>query len=161
MKKHNISVAAEAYAAALFAQAGYNVFVQYGANQPGFDLLVSNNSKTIHVSVKGSSNGEWKLADMKAGQTYQLALDKWMDENKEYVFCLVQFQGVNFGTMPRVYLARGTEVGTHLKTACYGNITLNLVEYRAPKRGKNIGKTEQIPDDWKMTDERIELFFKT
>lgn len=45
MDKHKISVAAEAFSAGVFAQAGYSVFVQYGANQPGYDLVVSNEKK--------------------------------------------------------------------------------------------------------------------
>ena len=159
MKKHDVAVAAEAYAAALFAQAGYSVFVQYGANQPGFDLLVSNDNKVIHVSVKGSSDGEWKLASKQAGQTYQLALADWTNQNKNYIFCFVQFRGVKLGEMPRVYLAHGTEVGSHLRTSYYGDITLNLVEHHTPKRGKNAGKTQSIPDDWKMTEERIAWAF--
>jgi hypothetical protein len=37
----HVGVAAEAFAAGMFAQAGYDVSVQYGANQPEYDLLVS------------------------------------------------------------------------------------------------------------------------
>ena len=41
----HVGVAAEAYAAALFARCGYDVSVQYGANQPEYDLIaVSVNS---------------------------------------------------------------------------------------------------------------------
>lgn len=37
----HIGVAAEAAAAALFARAGFDVSVQYGANQPEYDLIVA------------------------------------------------------------------------------------------------------------------------
>ena len=57
MDKHQVGVAAEALAAGVFAQAGYGVFVQYGANQPGFDLVVTKDKRgTYAVSVKGTSN---------------------------------------------------------------------------------------------------------
>lgn len=42
MKEFNsrhVGVSAEAYAAALFARCGYDVSVQYGANQPEYDLI--------------------------------------------------------------------------------------------------------------------------
>ena len=35
----HVGVAAEAFAAALFARYGYDVSVQYGANQPEYDLI--------------------------------------------------------------------------------------------------------------------------
>lgn len=37
----HVSVAAESITAALFAQCGYDVSVQYGANQPEYDLMVA------------------------------------------------------------------------------------------------------------------------
>ena len=37
----HVKVAAEAYAAALFAQCGIDVSVQYGADQPGYDLIIA------------------------------------------------------------------------------------------------------------------------
>lgn len=40
MTPYQVGVAAEGFAAALFARAGYHVSVQYGANQPGYDLIV-------------------------------------------------------------------------------------------------------------------------
>jgi hypothetical protein len=36
----HIATAAEAIAAAQFARLGFNVFVQYGANQPEYDLMI-------------------------------------------------------------------------------------------------------------------------
>lgn len=50
----NVSVAAEAIAAGQFARVGYDVSVQYGANQPGYDLIVSKGNNILKISVKGS-----------------------------------------------------------------------------------------------------------
>jgi len=36
-----VATAAEAIAAAQFARLGYDVSVQYGANQPEYDLIIS------------------------------------------------------------------------------------------------------------------------
>src|SRR5260370_5861481 len=57
----HVSVAAEAFAAALFARCGVDVAVQYGANQPEYDLVVSRDDKMLKVSVKGSQDGGWGL----------------------------------------------------------------------------------------------------
>jgi hypothetical protein len=61
MKRYHVAVAAEAYAAAAFARAGYEVSVQYGANQPGYDLVVVKENRILKVSVKGSSDGGWMV----------------------------------------------------------------------------------------------------
>lgn len=54
MKSWHVGIAAEAYAAGLFARCGYDVSVQYGANQPEYDIIVANNDKILKISVKGS-----------------------------------------------------------------------------------------------------------
>lgn len=53
----HVAVAAEAFAAALFARCGVDVSVQYGANQPEYDLIVSQGERMLKVSVKGSQDG--------------------------------------------------------------------------------------------------------
>lgn len=57
MTSWQVAVAAEAAVAMLFARAGWNVSVQYGANQPEYDLMVSKGAKMLKVSVKGSQDG--------------------------------------------------------------------------------------------------------
>jgi len=57
----HVAVAAEATAAALFARCGYDVSVQYGANQPEYDLIVAKGEELLKVSVKGSQDGSWGL----------------------------------------------------------------------------------------------------
>jgi HJR/Mrr/RecB family endonuclease len=54
MTPYQVAVAAEGFAAALFARAGFHVSVQYGANQPGYDLIVERGRVAYLISVKGS-----------------------------------------------------------------------------------------------------------
>ena len=49
-------VAAEAFAAAQFARFGYDVSVQYGANQPEYDLVIVRGDLALKISVKGSQD---------------------------------------------------------------------------------------------------------
>ncbi len=46
-----IGITAEAYAAGIFARLGYNVSVQYGANQPEYDLMIENKLIRIFYGV--------------------------------------------------------------------------------------------------------------
>src|SRR6266511_3200443 len=50
----HIGVAAEAYTAGLFARCGFDVSVQYGANQPEYDLVIVKDDKVLKISLKGS-----------------------------------------------------------------------------------------------------------
>lgn len=43
----HVGVAAEAIAAALFARCGLDVSVQYGANQPEYDLMVTKDDRFL------------------------------------------------------------------------------------------------------------------
>jgi hypothetical protein len=61
MTSRNVGVAAEAIAAAQFARCGFDVSVQYGANQPEYDLIVARGDALLKVSVKGSQDGGWGL----------------------------------------------------------------------------------------------------
>ena len=62
MTPRQCEIAAEAYAASLLAQGGYDVLVQYGAIQPHYDLVANNGSIFLPISVKGSQDGGWMLA---------------------------------------------------------------------------------------------------
>jgi len=57
----HVGVTAEALTAYLFAQYGYDVSVQYGTNQPEYDLIVASGERLFNVSVKGSQDGGWCL----------------------------------------------------------------------------------------------------
>ena len=62
MNSWQVSVAAESVVACMFARCGYDVSVQYGANQPEYDLIVAKRDKMLKVSVKGSQDGGWGLS---------------------------------------------------------------------------------------------------
>jgi hypothetical protein len=159
MNKHQVSVAAESQTAAVFAQAGYSVFVQYGANQPGYDLAVSDETKTVLVSVKGSQNGGWILTAKKKEGTYASALAEWKDKNSRYLFCFVQYAGVSLGSMPNMYLASGRDVAKHLETGAWGKINLSLIEHKTITRGPKKGQTQSVPMGWALSEERIHVLF--
>ena len=55
----HVATAAEAIAAAQFARLGFNVSVQYGANQPEYDLMIDKGGRTLKISVKGSQDKGW------------------------------------------------------------------------------------------------------
>jgi len=135
------------------------VFVQYGANQPGYDLAVSDDRKTLLVSVKGSQTGGWILTSKKKSGTYAEALDIWTSKNSRYVFFFAQYQRVAVGNMPRAYLALGSEVSAHLRTGAWGQLALSLIEHKEPTRGKKKGQIQRVPESWRVTDQRVNYVF--
>jgi hypothetical protein len=138
MVPYHVGVAAEAFAAALFAQAGCDVSVQYGANQPQYDLLVSRGTRAIHVSVKGSQDGGWGLIqNYKRDRSYHEAADAWMvaQKNPDIVYCLVQFQGIALGECPRVYLTTVAEIAERHKASPNGLGETILWENYCYKKG--------------------------
>src|ERR1700693_5708198 len=88
----HVATAAEAIAAAQFARFGYDVSVQYGANQPEYDLIISGEMGMLKVSVKGSRDGGWGVSqsqltklrkDNPDGPTdYHEAADQWVRRHK-------------------------------------------------------------------------------
>ena len=103
----HVGVAAEAIAAAQFARCGLDVSVQYGANQPEYDLMVASGEQILRVSVKGSITGSWGLTQSYLkGADYHGAVDAWLSRHKSRtIFCFVQFHGAGLTEMPRLYLA--------------------------------------------------------
>ena len=154
----HIGIAAEAFAAGLFARLGYNVSVQYGANQPEYDLLVEKDDLTMKVSVKGSQTGSWGLIQSyKKGNTYVEAANLWSKTHgKKTVFCLVQFRNTDLTTMPRVYLALPCEVADALKKSRAGNGETILYEDHTWKHGLGGGTTDKLPKHWRFSDDRIQ-----
>src|SRR5580692_7804668 len=74
-----IAVAAEAIVAAQFARCGFDVSVQYGANQPEYDLIVAKAERMLKVSVKGSQDGSWGLTQSYLKKAnYHGAIDTWL-----------------------------------------------------------------------------------
>ncbi len=160
----HVGVAAEAYAAALFARCGYDVSVQYGANQPEYDLIAVSGNLMLKISVKGSKDGGWGLTqNYKRGCNYHEAIQKWLEaHHKKTIFCLVQFQNANIDEMPRVYLATPQEIADVLNASAGGRGETVLRENHTwGSRAVASGTTDQIPDDWKFSPERLKFLFDT
>jgi hypothetical protein len=163
ISSYHVGVAAEAFAAGLFAHAGCDVSVQYGANQPGYDLVVGKDKKLMKVSVKGSQDGGWGLVqNYKApGVNYHQTADLWFKkQSSDVVFCLVQFEDVSVGQCPRAYLASPKEMVSYLKKARKNNGSTILFENYTYKKGLGAGHTDKIPDEWNFSVNRIDSLLK-
>ncbi len=160
MRAYNCGVAAEAFAAGLFAQAGCDIAVQYGDNQPQYDLVVTRNGRAIHVSVKGSQDGGWGLIqNYKKGRGYHEAAEAWAAaQNPDLVYCLVQFQDVALGECPRVYLATVAEITDWHKSSRNTLGGTILWENYCYTKGIAKGCTEIIPAVWRFSQERLAQF---
>jgi Holliday junction resolvase-like predicted endonuclease len=157
----HVGVAAEALAAALFARCGYDVSVQYGANQPEYDLLVAKDEQLLKVSVKGSQDGSWGLCQSylkPKSAAYHDAIDRWLKRHKvRTILCLVQFRGVAVTAMPRVYLATPQEVARRLHETAKGRGDTILYEHHSwGSRARGAGTVEEIPRAWQFSPERVE-----
>lgn len=164
MTSWHVGVSAEAFVAAQFARFGYYVFVQYGANQPGYDLMVEAKDKSLRVSVKGSQDGSWGLTQgYKKGCDYHQAIQAWQEANdkKGIIFCLVQFQGINDNEMPRMYLATPAEIAQKMNTSAGGRGDTILYENhtRGPHAAGS-GTTDSVPTEWAFTEQRIQDMMK-
>jgi hypothetical protein len=162
--KYQVGVAAEAFTAALFARLGYDVSVQYGANQPEYDLVVGKGDRILKVSVKGSQDGSWGLTQgfLTKGQAdYHEAVDRWLAKHGlKTIFCLVQFQSVELMGMPRVYLATPLEIAARLKATSNNNGGTILHEDKTwTTRAKGAGTTDKVPEAWMFSKERVEELF--
>ena len=158
VSSYNIGVAAEAFAAGFFARFGYNISVQYGANQPEYDLLVEKDDLVFKVSVKGSQTGSWGLIQSykKSNVTYHEAADMWANTHgSKTIICLVQFSGTNKTEAPRIYLAYPGEIADRLKCSRNGNGDSILYENHTWKSGIAFGTTEKLPEHWQFSEERI------
>lgn len=145
MTKYQVATAAEAIAAGQFARVGCNVAVQYGANQPEYDLMISDveQQRALAISVKGNQTGSWLLAARLHGKDYHRAIDEWLGKHRPMtVYCLVQFKDVALDQMPWIYLARPFEIADRLHAARNG---LGHGALHVP-----------LPDEWRLTLERLE-----
>jgi Holliday junction resolvase-like predicted endonuclease len=158
MTQRQCEIAAESYAACLLAQAGYDVLVQYGANQPQYDLVAVKGNRMLPISVKGSQDGGWMLAvrHKEKGVSYHEATNRWLaTQRKDVVFVFVQFINVALCTAPRAYIARPLEIAAHLKTQASGRGYGSLQEdySRDHPRSQYVHK---IPSDWAFSADRID-----
>ena len=158
LKPYHVAVAAEAHAAAILARAGYEVSVQYGANQPGYDLVAVKGKRVLKISVKGSQVGGWALlAGQKSSErSWEEAVAAWKARQpSDVVMCFVEYSNVPFEEMPRIYLARPSEVAAHLLQGRGGAVSTCLWEDHTVTRGKHKGTRDKIPDLWRASVNRI------
>ena len=154
----HVKVAAEAFAAGLFARCGLDVSVQYGADQPEYDLIIAKGERLLKVSVKGSQDGSWGLTQSYLKNAdYHGATDTWLRRHKpRTILCFVQFKGVPLDSLPRVYLATPAEVAQRLKDTAKGRgDTILYEEHRWSARAYAAGTVERIPENWCFSKERV------
>jgi hypothetical protein len=159
----HIAVAAEAFAAGLFARCGLDVSVQYGANQPEYDLVVVKGDKLMKVSVKGSQDGAWGLTQSYLEKAnYHGAIDAWLSRHKpRTVFCFVQFKDAGIDQLPRAYLATPLDIAARLKSTANGRGDTTLYEdHRWGPRAHATGTVEQMPAQWRFSPRRVEELLK-
>ncbi len=140
------------------------MLVQYGANQPYYDLVADKNEESLkrhlYISVKGSQDGGWMLAVryVKPGVDYRAAIDKWLEEQLKHddvVFLFVQFMNVALGEPPRVYIARPQEIALHMKTQCNDRGHGSLQEdYQRDHPGSKY--SHKLPEIWRFSKERLD-----
>src|SRR6266404_157841 len=159
MTARQCEIAAESYTACLLAQSGYDVLVQYGANQPHYDLMaVKGEQRKLPISVKGSQDGGWMLAVryVKPGVNYLNAIDKWLSvQRRDVIYVFVGFLHVALGQAPRVYVARPPEIAEKLKLQCLGRGHGSLQE-DAPTYYPRSKYKDKIPASWIYSTERID-----
>lgn len=154
----HVAVAAEAAAAALFARCGCDVSVQYGADQPEYDLVVARGPKMLKVSVKGSKDGGWGLTQSYLKEAnYHRAIDNWLARHSERtVFCFIQFKNVALTDMPRAYLALPSEIAKRLRDSVKGRGDTVLFEnHKWGPRAQGAGTVESIPKSWQFSEELV------
>lgn len=157
----HIGISAEAFVAAQFARYGIDVSVQYGANQPEYDLIACKGDSIMKISVKGSQDGSWGLTQkyLKNGD-YHGAIDEWLKAHgKKTVFCLVQFKDISENQMPRMYIASPKEIAKvlHSERKSLGD-TILYEEHEWTKRSVASGTVDKIPEEWVLTEKRARLF---
>jgi hypothetical protein len=167
----HVGVAAEAVAAGLFARCGLDVSVQYGANQPEYDLMIAKGDNILKVSVKGSKDGGWGLTQshlpkqqgaLKETPDYHAAIDRWLSKHGEKtIFCFVQFARVAINELPRVYLASPVEIAEVMHRTAKGRGDTILYEHKIwTEKAQASGTVDEIPLTWRFTLERVEQFLK-
>jgi hypothetical protein len=160
MTSRQCEIAAEAHVASLLARSGYDVLVQYGANQPHYDLIaVKGEDRKLPISVKGSQDGGWMLAVryVKPGVSYHAAIDQWLSaQRNDTVYALVGFLNVPLGEAPRVYVARPPEIGEQLKSQCLGR-GYGTLEEDTPTFYPRSKHKDKIPQLWRYSTERMDF----
>lgn len=156
-----VATAGEAFAAAQFARCGWDVSIQYGANQPEYDLVAVDGDRVLKVSVKGSKDGSWGLTQSylkKGSADYHGAIDAWLAKHTRLtIFCLVQFRGVPVTELPRMYLATPAEIAAQLRVTARGRGDTILHERKEwTDRAHAAGTVDAVPDAWRFNEQRLE-----
>lgn len=161
-----ITVGAEGIAAAQFARCGFDVLVQAGRDKSWYDLVVTRTGSLLKVSVKASDDGEWRLtsgysrSDQAIGSMpfdTRNAIDRWLaSHGSRTVCCLVQFHGVAFDEMPRIYLALPAEVAQIMRATAERIGRCVLGESYEWTRSDGSTETETLPSSWRFSPQRIE-----
>ena len=155
----HVAVAAESLVACLFARIGYDVSVQYGANQPEYDLMIARGDQLAKVSVKGSKDGSWGLTQKYLRNAeYHDAILKWeATHSNKVIFALVQFQNVSLDQLPRVYMATPAEIARRLRETARGRGDTILYEHKAwTAKAHGAGTIDAVPPTWRFSEDRIE-----
>lgn len=163
MTSWHVGIAAEAFVAAQFAKLSYDVSVQYGANQPEYDLIAVSGEKMLKISVKGSQSGRWGLAqNFKEGRSYHEAIQEWLNcHHKRTIFCLVQFKDTGEFEMPRMYLATPEEIAEVLRKEAGGRGATILYEnHEWGPRASAYGTMDKLPEEWRFTEARAKEMFE-
>ena len=158
MTTNQVKVAAEALAASILAQAGYDVAVQWGGTQPHWDMIAVKKLRILKLSVKGSQDGGWPLfPSYLKNARYHTALDRWLaHQPKDLVYFFVQFKNVNLGQAPSCYIALPKEIVAHMRTTRGGNAYTSLRVEHHYSKGLGAGHTDLIPAQWIVTQERLD-----
>ncbi len=162
IKAEIVATAAEAFAPAQFERIGYDVSFQRGATQPDCDLIISEGGRMLKISVKGSADGGWNLAqsaqsDLSTANRANCedVADLWLAGHKAgTAICLVQLKDVADDALPRAYLAWPLEIAARLKAASDGRG--DTILWETPPDIARAGTARRLLDEWKMTRERVE-----
>lgn len=164
MRSYHVGIAAEAFAAGMFARCGCDVLVQYGVDQPEYDLVVGRAGQFLKVSVKGSQDGSWGLTQsFLENADYHAAIDTWLAKHHgRTALCLVQFKSVAMDQLPRVYLAWPAEIARRLRETAAGRGDTILYEQKTwSTRAHAAGTSEQVPSEWHFSEQRLDQFLAT
>jgi hypothetical protein len=158
MTPYQVNVAAEAFAAVVMSQAGYDVAMQYGTTQPKWDILATKGQRILKLQVKGTQKRGWRLfQSFLRNADYHSALDLWLaDQIQDIVYFLAQFNSVPVATAPRCYLARPDEIVQHMRTTRAGHAYTSLRENYRYAKGLGSGHTDTIPSHWLISQARID-----
>lgn len=158
-----LSVAAEAIAAAQFALFGFDVLEQAGQARFSYDLGVANSGGMMKVTVHGDLGGFWTLVEPYMEHTRPSLADRhraiglWLQNQSAHkVYCLVQFESADLTRMPRMYLASPQEIADRLHQAAERLTDSGFFEHGDATDPEWPRTREGMPASWRFSKSRIE-----